>query len=119
MVEDRMMEGNTVYVWASIPGEWTCYAPSTGFVTVGSTRAEALDRFGALNNQRSVYHIVEGAPARAGAQADRAGDGARTIALAACHARWTQRLEVCARDGMVELLSAAAALDELLELATK
>lgn len=117
-----MESNNTVYVWASIPGEWTCYCLATGFVTTGKTRAEAMDRFGALWNERGHYHIVDSAPPRAGAQADRTqADRAadRAIALAACHARWSQRLEVSARDGMVELLSAAAALDELFELAKR
>jgi hypothetical protein len=90
--------------------------PQSGLGSAGESRAEALDVFQRAWNDRSTVRLVEHAPPRAGAQ-ERAGD--RAIALAACHAKWSQRLRLAARDGLVDSIEAAAALDELFELATK
>jgi hypothetical protein len=107
------MEPN-VYKWSSMPGEWRMYDPSTGIVTVGKTSGECLAAFEALSNGRA-YRVIEGPPPQSNVQPF----VTRATALAACHAKWTQRLRLAARDGLVDSIEAAAALDELFELATK
>jgi hypothetical protein len=107
-----------VFVYSNGPRSWMAYCPGAGIGCTAASRDEALAEFSRTWNSRGSFHVVEGAPPRAGAQANRRASD-RAAELQACHAKWTQRLEVSARDGMVELLSAAVALDELLELATK
>jgi hypothetical protein len=68
---------NNVYLWSSIGREWTCYCPATGFVTVGESREQALERFGMVWNQRGEYRVIDSAPPRA-----RRDDDARTAAPA-------------------------------------
>jgi hypothetical protein len=104
------------YVSSVLPREWKVQELTTGFVAPGESREEAVQRFRNMWNDRAPIRFIDGPPPRPKRE-DAVGE--RALALGRCYERWTQRLEVSARDGMVELLSAAAALDELFELATK
>jgi hypothetical protein len=105
------------YCWKPQPGqEWQAHEKTSGIVVFAATQAEAVAEFNKVWDFRAPVEWVYGPPP--GPKREDAG-GERALALGRCYERWTQRLEVSARDGMVELLSAAAALDELLELATK
>jgi hypothetical protein len=110
-------QSSNLYIWQSGPRAWMTMHPQSGLGSAGESRAEALDVFQRTWNDRSTVRLVEHAPPRAGTQVERAGD--RAIALTVCHAKWSQRLRLAARDGLVDSIEAAAALDELFELATK
>jgi hypothetical protein len=112
-----MME--TLYIFKSGPLEWMArkadHADSLRRVVMGSSREDALQRWQGLWGPTEQMTIVDGPPPRL----NKDSSVERALALGRCYERWTQRLEVSARAGMVELLSAAAALDELYALATK
>src|ERR1700730_1427142 len=104
-----------LYLSSSMPGEWVAYEKTSGFMAVGKTRAEAHERFDALWSQRADYRIVDEAPAQANAPSF----VNRASALAACHQRWSQRLRLNAKDGLVDRIRRLAVPAEMYELATK
>jgi hypothetical protein len=106
-----------LYLSSSMLGEWQASMPGAhpAIVTLGKTRAEAHERFDAEWNGRADYRIVEG-PAP---QANLPSFVKRAGALAACHQRWSQRLRLNAKDGLVDSIECLAALDELLAVAQK
>jgi hypothetical protein len=102
------------YVSSVLPSEWKVQELITGFVANGATREEAVQHFRNMWNDRAPIRFIDGSAPR-----DEQPFVKRANALAACHAKWSQRLRLAAKDGLVDAIECAAALDELFELATK